>query len=211
MHGVGVARTCETYLAVLRPWFGFRSEHHYPCNARPEAVCEYTRLFLIEARCAVKAGHVDGWFVQATNRSPLSNSGLHLLIAVSTQLLLGHAAGCVRSPGPALPSAVRVREPDVPTVLLAWRAEHRSGSATSELPITQEFAPNRGPTRLGSRSGSSRSSASRSSQPSHATLSQHLWGSSPECGTLSTTRRCARRSPCASCWRAAPAFLRCSG
>jgi len=78
---VEAARTRETYMAVLRPWFGFLSEHGYPWNARPEAVREYTRLFLIEARCALRAGRVDGWFIQATNRSPISGSGLHLLIA----------------------------------------------------------------------------------------------------------------------------------
>jgi hypothetical protein len=29
MEGVGAARTRETYLAVLRPWFGFMAQHHH--------------------------------------------------------------------------------------------------------------------------------------------------------------------------------------
>ena len=96
MRGIGAARTRETYMAVLRPWFGFLSEHGYQWNARPEAVREYTRLFLIEAGCALRAGRVDGWFIQATSRSPISSSGLHLLIAAA-QLLLGDAPGRDRS------------------------------------------------------------------------------------------------------------------
>jgi hypothetical protein len=71
MKGVGAARTRETYLAVLRPWFGFLAEHGYPWNARPEAVREYTRLFLLDAGCALRTGRIEGWFVQATNRSPI--------------------------------------------------------------------------------------------------------------------------------------------
>jgi len=70
MEGVGAARTRETYLAVLRPWFGFLAKHGYPWNARPEAIREYTRLFLLGAGCALRTGAVEGWFVQATNKSP---------------------------------------------------------------------------------------------------------------------------------------------
>jgi hypothetical protein len=81
MRGVGAERTRNTYLAVLRPWFGFLSEHHYAWNAGPEAVREYTRLFLLDTGCALKVGHVEGWVVQATNKSPISTNGLHLVIA----------------------------------------------------------------------------------------------------------------------------------
>src|SRR6266851_5310338 len=81
MEGVGAARTRETYLAVLRPWFGFLAKHGYLWNGQPEAVREYTRLFLLEAGCALQKGRVEGWFVQASNRSPISTNGLHLLIA----------------------------------------------------------------------------------------------------------------------------------
>ena len=56
MKGIGAARTRDTYLAVLRPWFGFLAKHGYPWNARPEAVREYTRLFLLEAGCALRTG-----------------------------------------------------------------------------------------------------------------------------------------------------------
>ncbi len=43
MKGTGAARTRDTYLAVLRPWFGFLAKHGYQWNGRPEAVREYTR------------------------------------------------------------------------------------------------------------------------------------------------------------------------
>ncbi len=81
MHAMGAARTRDTYLAVLRPWFGFLDERGLAWNARPEAVREYTRQFLIAAGCALQRGRVDGWFIQATNHSPISSNGLHLFIA----------------------------------------------------------------------------------------------------------------------------------
>ncbi len=95
MEGVGAARTRETYLAVLRPWFGFLAKHSYAWNAQPDAVREYTRLFLLEAGCALQKGRVEGWFIQASNRSPLSTNGLHLLIAALRSF--GDATGSVRS------------------------------------------------------------------------------------------------------------------
>jgi hypothetical protein len=56
MHGVGATRTRETYLAVLRPWFGFLGKHGYAWNARPVAVRECTRLFMVEADCVLQGG-----------------------------------------------------------------------------------------------------------------------------------------------------------
>jgi hypothetical protein len=51
MEGVGAARTRETYLAVLRPWFGFLAQHGYQWSAQPRG-CGDTRLFLLEVvRC----------------------------------------------------------------------------------------------------------------------------------------------------------------
>ncbi len=59
---------------MLRPWFGFLVKRGYAWNARPAAVREYTRLFLIEAGCGLHGG-------RETAGSCMSNSGLHLLIA----------------------------------------------------------------------------------------------------------------------------------
>ena len=61
MQGTGAARTRDTYLAVLRPWFGFLANHGYQWNARPEAVREYTgcscwRLAVHSERAASRAG-----------------------------------------------------------------------------------------------------------------------------------------------------------
>jgi hypothetical protein len=81
MYGIGAVRTRDTYRAMLRPWFGFLTDHRYEWNSRPEAVREYARLFLIEAGCALRSGRVDGWFIQTTNHLPVSTDGLHPLIA----------------------------------------------------------------------------------------------------------------------------------
>src|SRR5260370_35756278 len=49
MDGVGAARTRETDLAAMRPWFGFVAKRGYSWNARPEAVRECTRQSMLEA------------------------------------------------------------------------------------------------------------------------------------------------------------------
>ncbi len=81
MGGIGAARTGDTYLAVLRPWFGFLTEYATSGMPGPEAVREYTRLFLIDAGCVLRAGRGDDSLIQTTNHSPISTSGLHPLIA----------------------------------------------------------------------------------------------------------------------------------
>ena len=125
MQGVGAARTRETYMAVLRPWFGFLTEHGYQWNARPEAVREYTRLFLIEAGCAFRPGRADGWFIQATNRSPISSSGMHLLIAALRSFYSVMHQGVFDSEDQRFHPLYPYDNPMYSSVLLAWRAEHR--------------------------------------------------------------------------------------
>src|SRR4051812_21441536 len=125
MRGTGAVRTRDTYLAVLRPWFGFLTEHGYHWNARPEAVREYTRLFLIEAGCALRAGRVDGWFIQATNRSPISSSGLHLLIAALRSFYSVMHQGVFDPEDQRFHPLYAYDNPMYSSVLLAWRAEHR--------------------------------------------------------------------------------------
>src|SRR5216683_7976436 len=125
MRGVGAERTRNTYLAVLRPWFGFLSEHQYAWNARPEAVREYTRLFLLDAGCALKSGRVEGWFVQATNRSPISTNGLHLVIAALRNFYEVMRRGVFDSEDQRLHPLYPFENPMYSRVLLAWRSEHR--------------------------------------------------------------------------------------
>jgi hypothetical protein len=132
-EGTGAERTRDTYLAVLRPWFGFLANNGYQWNARPEAVREYTRLFLLEAGCALRTGRVEGWFVQATNRSPISANGLHLLIAALrsfyTAMLRAvfdaqdqrhHPHGGEACAGPRLPGVRRIPPPQLKPS--AWRS-----------------------------------------------------------------------------------------
>src|SRR4030081_1540903 len=125
MGGIGAARTRETYMAVLRPWCGFLAERGYQWDARPEAVREYTRLFLIEAGCALRAGRVDGWFIQATNRSPISSSGLHLLIAALRSFYSVMHQGVFDPEDQRFHPLYPYDNPMYSSVLLAWRAEHR--------------------------------------------------------------------------------------
>jgi integrase len=124
-RGVGAARTRETYLAVLRPWFGFLAKHGYAWNAQPEAVREYTRLFLLEAGCALQKGRVEGWFVQASNRSPISTNGLHLFIAALRSFYTVMRRGVFDAQDQRFHPLYAFDNPMYSKVLLAWRAEHR--------------------------------------------------------------------------------------
>ena len=125
MKGIGADRTRETYLAVLRPWFGFLATHGYQWNARPEAVREYTRLFLLEAGCALRAGRVEGWFVQTTNRSPMSASGLHLLIAALRSFYSVMQRGVFDTEDQRYHPLYAFDNPMYSKVLITWRSEHR--------------------------------------------------------------------------------------
>src|ERR1700694_4706936 len=125
MQGVGAARTRDTYLAVLRPWFGFLAKHGYAWNARPEALHEYSRLFLLEAGCALRTGGVEGWFVQATNKSPISTSGLHLLIAALRSFYTVMRRGAFDSQDQRFHPLYAYENPMYSKVLMAWRSEHR--------------------------------------------------------------------------------------
>src|SRR6266851_2827278 len=125
MEGVGAARTRETYLAVLRPWFGFLAKHGYPWNAQPEAVREYTRLFLLEAGCALQKGGVEGWFVQASNKSPISTNGLHLLIAALRSFYTVMRQGVFDLADQRFHPLYAFDNPMYSKVLVAWRSEHR--------------------------------------------------------------------------------------
>ena len=125
MKGIGAARTRDTYLAVLRPWFGFLANHCYPWNARPEAVREYIRLFLLEAGCGLRTGRVEGWFVQATNRSPISANGLHLFIAALRSFYTVMRRGVFDSNEHRYHPLYAFEHPMYSKILVTWRSEHR--------------------------------------------------------------------------------------
>ncbi len=125
MQGVGAARTRDTYLAVLRPWFGFLATHGYPWNARPEAIREYTRLFLLEAGCGLQKGRVEGWFVQASNRSPISTNGVHLFIAALRSFYTVMRRGVFDPEDQHFHPLYAFDNPMYSKVLVAWRSEHR--------------------------------------------------------------------------------------
>ena len=96
----------------------------YRWNARPEAIREYTRLFLLEAGCALQRGGVDGWFVQATNRSPISTNGLHLLIAALRSFYTVMRRGVFDPQDQRFHPLYAFDNPMYSKVLVAWRSEH---------------------------------------------------------------------------------------
>jgi integrase len=134
MEGVGAARTRETYLAVLRPWFGFLAKQGYAWNAQPEAVREYTRQFLVEAGCGLQKGRIEGWFVQASNRSPISSNGLHLLIAALRSFYTVMRQGVFDAVDRRFHPLYAFDNPMYSRVLAAWRAEHRKWTRNAGAP-----------------------------------------------------------------------------
>src|SRR6266705_563858 len=134
MKGTGAARTRDTYLAVLRPWFGFMAQRGYQWNAQPEAVREYTRLFLLEAGCALRTGGAEGWFVQATNKSPISTSGLHLLIAALRSFYTVMRRGAFDPQDQRFHPLYAYENPMYSKVLVAWRSEHRKWMRNAGAP-----------------------------------------------------------------------------
>jgi integrase len=134
MQGVGAARTRETYLAVLRPWFGFLAKHEHAWNAQPEAIREYTRQFLLDAGCAVQKSRVEGWFVQASNRSPISTNGLHLLIAALRNFYTVMRQGVFDLEDQRFHPLYAFDNPMYSKVLTTWRAEHRKWARNAGAP-----------------------------------------------------------------------------
>jgi integrase len=125
MDGYGAQRTRDTYLAILRPWFGFLAQRGFAWNARPDEVREHTRQFLLEAGCVLQRGSVDGWFVRATNKTPISPNGIHVLVAALRNFYEVMIRG-VWAPEDHRSHPLYVYEnPMYSTLLLAWRREHR--------------------------------------------------------------------------------------
>jgi hypothetical protein len=121
MRGVGAERTRNTYLAALRPWFGFLSEHQYPGGrARIHAA-----VFCWTPDAPSKAGRIEGWFVQATNKSPISTNGLHLVIAALRNFYEVMRRGVFNSEDQRLHPLYSFGNPMYSRVLLAWRSEQR--------------------------------------------------------------------------------------
>jgi integrase len=125
MKGYGAQRTRDTYLGILRPWFGFLAQRGFAWNAGPDEVREYTRQFLLEAGCALQRGSVEGWFIRATNTTPISPNGLHVLVAALRNfydvMIRGVWVPEDRRSHPLYP----YENPMYSRLLLAWRREHR--------------------------------------------------------------------------------------
>src|SRR5712691_1823664 len=134
MRGVGAARTRDTYLAVLRPWFGFFAEHQFVWNTGPAAVRQYTREFLLDAGCALPSGRIEGWSVQATNKSPISTGGLHLLVAALRNFYEVMRRGVFDTNDHQLHPLYPYENPMYSRTLPAWRREHRKWIRNSGAP-----------------------------------------------------------------------------
>jgi integrase len=134
MQGYAAQRTRDTYLAALRPWFGFLARRGSAWNASPGEVREYTRQFLLEAGCVLQWGIVEGWFIRATNRTPISPNGLHILIAALRNfydvMIRGVWGPEDRRSHPLYP----YENPMYSRLLLAWRREHRKWMRNAGAP-----------------------------------------------------------------------------
>jgi integrase len=125
MQGYGAQRTRDTYLAALRPWFGFLIQRGFAWNASPSEVREYTRQFLLEAGCVLQRGSVDGWFVRPSNGTPISPNGLHVVIAALRNFYDVMIRGVWVHEDRRSHPLYAHENPMYSGLLLAWRREHR--------------------------------------------------------------------------------------
>jgi hypothetical protein len=125
MKGYGAQRTRDTYLGVLRPWFGFLAQRGFAWNARPDEVREHTRQFLLEAGCVLQRGSVDGWFIRATNTAPIGPNGIHVLVAALRNFYEVMIRGLWVPEDHRNHPLYAYENPMYSTLLLAWRREHR--------------------------------------------------------------------------------------
>jgi integrase len=125
MKGYAAQRTRDTYLGVLRPWFGFLAQRGFAWNARPDEVREHTRQFLLEAGCVLQRGSVDGWFIRATNTAPISPNGIHVLVAALRNFYEVMIRGVWVPEDHRNHPLYAYENPMYSTLLLAWRREHR--------------------------------------------------------------------------------------
>ncbi len=79
----GSNRTRQTYLSMLCPVMGFYLDRGYAWNAPPEQIRIYLREFLLERlSCQVRPDHErEGYWIALSGTSPLSQSGLGVLLA----------------------------------------------------------------------------------------------------------------------------------
>ena len=136
-----------------------------------------------EAGCALRAGRVEGWFVQATNRSPISANGLHLLIAALRSFYTVMVRGVFDPQDQRYHPLYAYDNPMYSKVLVAWRSEHRKWIRNAGAP---DHAGIRSESRADSArqpSASSRCECNRSSRRWHATRKLRAWRSWPGCAT----------------------------
>ncbi len=79
----GPNRTRDTYLGMLMPVMGHLQKNNLAWNSEPGAVRQYLKDFLIDrVGCQVEPGEeLEGYRVAVTEVSPLSQSGLGVLLA----------------------------------------------------------------------------------------------------------------------------------
>ena len=111
---------------------------------------------LARSGCALRAGRVEGWFVQATNRSPISANGLHLLIAALRSFYTVMVRGVFDPQDQRYHPLYAYDNPMYSKVLVAWRSEHRKWIRSAGAPDHAGIRSDRVPTRPDSRSVSSR-------------------------------------------------------
>lgn len=79
----GLNGTRRTYLGFLLPFFGYLLKHRFAWNDEPERIRTYIKAFLKEEiACIVSLDtSLDGYRLELTGTSPLSQSSLRVLLA----------------------------------------------------------------------------------------------------------------------------------
>src|SRR4051812_46852790 len=77
-----------------------------------------------DAGCAIQPGRIDGWFVQATNKTPISTNGLHLLVAALRNFYEVMRRGVFDDSDGEGHLLYPYENPMHSRTLLTWRTEH---------------------------------------------------------------------------------------
>lgn len=122
--GAVADRTRETYLAMLLPFFGFLLQNGYAWDAKPDAIREFTRRFLIASGCTVARARNDGYMVRLRNGTPFSPSGLAVFLSATRDLYSTLGEGQWNARAKRFESFYSHDNPMYSQMLLRWRREH---------------------------------------------------------------------------------------
>ena len=149
LHGeqLGTGRTRDTYLDMLLPFMGFLLDKDYCWDAEPDAIREYTRLFLRGWGCVIKrAWDTDGFHVEPSDL--LHPGTLNLFLAASRSFYQTMIDGEWDDVHRARVPLYAFENPMYSPMLRRWKREHLRAVANAGAP---DLAGIRSETRAASR------------------------------------------------------------